>query len=86
MFTDAIHLTKEKAQEGLKKYQAYQKRYKGYPGSPGDSAVLDIYGYTVREERGYINRQVRYFKKALEWMASHNRENMTERECWYELL
>ena len=37
------------------RFAAYKNRYKNYPGSPGDDALIGIYGYTVREERGYIN-------------------------------
>ena len=76
-------LTLEQAREGLKKYQAYNKRYQGYPGSGGDDARLGIYGYTVREERGYIRRQVRFYNAAIKEMERRGVESLTDRECFY---
>lgn len=76
-------MTRQEAEKDLARFQEYQRRYKGYPGSPGDDARLGIYGYTVREERSYINHRVKTLKKALAHMAEHNRDSITDREFFY---
>ena len=70
-------MTKQYAQEQLEKFQNYQRRYKGYPGSPGDDCLLHIYGYTVREERGYINRQVKFYKACIKVFEELKVEELT---------
>ena len=54
------------------RFTAYKNRYKNYPGSPGDDALIGIYGYTVREERSYINHQLARYKKILAYMDKNN--------------
>lgn len=76
-------MTRTSAIQSLNRYTSLQKRYKGYPGSPGDDARLGIYGYTVREERAYINRQVRFLKAALAEMDRRQIDELTDRECFY---
>lgn len=76
-------MTRQEAEIALAKFQGYQKRYKGYPGSPGDDALLGIFGYTVRDERGYINRQIKKLKAALSYMDKQGRDNITDREYFY---
>lgn len=80
---DSTKHSKEEIQRKLEKFQEYQKRYKNYPGSPYDDARLGIYGYTVRDERGYISRQVRTYKKALAWMSQQGKEEISDREIFY---
>ena len=53
------------------RFTAYKNRYKNYPGSPGDDALIGIYGYTVREERSYINHQLARYKKILVYMDNN---------------
>jgi len=76
-------MTRTSAIQSLERYTSLQKRYKNYPGSPGDDARFGIYGYTVREERGYINRQIRFLKAALAEMDRKGVDELTDRECYY---
>ena len=75
--------TRSEIEAKLEKFKGYQRRYRNYPGSPYDDARLGIYGYTVRDERGYINRQVRLYKKCLEWMDKEGVEAMSDRDIYY---
>ena len=50
-------ITRKEILQYQERFATYKKRYKNYPGSPGDDALIGIYGYTVREERRYINHQ-----------------------------
>ncbi len=70
-------MTKQEAQEQLKKFQNYQRRYRGYLGSPFDDCLLHIYGYTVREERAYINRQVKFYKACIKVFEELKTEELT---------
>lgn len=69
-------MTKQEAQQKLEKFQAYQRRYRGYMGSPFDDCLLHIYGYTVREERAYINRQVKFYKDCIKIFNETNQDSI----------
>lgn len=64
------------------RFAAYKNRYKNYPGSPGDDALIGIYGYTVREERGYINHQLARYKKILAYMDKNNVDTISDDEIF----
>jgi len=74
---------KSDLQARLTKFQGYNKKYQGYPGSPGDDCMFGIYGYTVRDERGYIRRQISWMKKALAYMEEHGTDIITDTEAYY---
>lgn len=76
-------ITLDKAQIYLQKYQEYHRRYKNYPGSPNDDSLLGLYGYTIREERGYIRSQISKYKKAIAKMKKENRTEITYNELFY---
>lgn len=69
-------MTKQEAQQKLEKFQTYQRRYRGYMGSPFDDCLLHIYGYTVREERAYINRQVKFYKDCIKIFNETNQDSI----------
>lgn len=75
--------TRSEIEAKLEKFKEYQRRYRKYPGSPYDDARLGIYGYSVREERGYINRQVRLYRKCLEKMDKEGVEALSDRDMYY---
>lgn len=75
--------TREMINRELVKFQNYMKKYRNYPGSPGDDGILGIYGYTVRDERGYIRRSITKYKKAIEWMDKNGKNGITARELFY---
>lgn len=75
--------TREIINNNLVKFQNYMKLYKNYPGSPGDDGILGIYGYTVRDERGYIRSMITKYKRAVEWMNTNNKNSITAREFFY---
>ena len=64
------------------RFTAYKNRYKNYPGSPGDDALIGIYGYTVREERSYINHQLTRYKKILAFMDKNNVDVISDDEIY----
>ena len=64
------------------RFTAYKNRYKNYPGSPGDDALIGIYGYTVREERSYINHQLARYKKILAYMDKNNVDTISDDEMY----
>lgn len=70
--------TREALESKLEKFKAYKERYKNYPGSPNDDSLLNLYGYTVREERSYINRTISTCKKALQYMSENNLDEIPE--------
>lgn len=76
-------ISREDALKKLEKYQNYNKRYRNYPGSPGDDCLLGIYGYTVREERGYIRHMITKYKKAINWMDDKGVNEISDREFFY---
>lgn len=80
---DILNITRENAIQKLEKFQVYNRRYKNYPGSPGDDGLLGIYGYTVREERGYIRHMITKYKKAIVWMDKNNVNQISDREFFY---
>ena len=65
------------------RFAAYKNRYKNYPGSPGDDALIGIYGYSVREERSYINHQLARYKKILAYMDKNNVDTISDDEIFY---
>lgn len=64
------------------RFTEYKNRYKNYPGSPGDDALIGIYGYTVREERSYINCQLARYKKILAYMDKNNVDVISDDEIY----
>ena len=76
-------MTRQEAEQRLTKFKQYKKRYQGYPGSPGDDCLLGLYGYTVREERGYINRVIKCMNAALKEMDRKGVDSLTDREIYY---
>ena len=64
------------------RFVAYKNRYKNYPGSPDDDALIGIYGYTVREERSYINHQLARYKKILVYMDKNNVDTISDDEIF----
>ena len=64
------------------RFAAYKNRYKNYPGSPGDDTLIGIYGYTVREERSYINHQLARYKKILVYMDKNNVDTVSDDEMY----
>ena len=76
-------MTREEIISRQEKFKQYKNRYKNYPGSPGDDGLLGIYGYTVRDERGYINHTLAKCKKALEYMDKNNTDVISDRELFY---
>lgn len=64
------------------RFAVYKNRYKNYPGSPGDDALIGIYGYTVREERSYINHQLARYKKILAYMDKNNADTISDDEIF----
>ena len=64
------------------RFATSKNRYKNYPGSPGDDALIGIYGYTVREERSYINHQLARYKKILAYMDKNNVDTISDDEIF----
>ena len=64
------------------RFTAYKNRYKNYPGSPDDDALIGIYGYTIREERNYINYQLARYKKILAYMDKNNVDVISDDEIF----
>ena len=81
--SDNTLISRESLERTLENFRNYYKKYYNYPGSPGDDALLGIYGYTVRDERGYIRRSISKYKKALEWMDKNGKNSITARELFY---
>ena len=69
-------ITREALESKLEKFKAYKERYKNYPGSPNDDCLFGLYGYTVREERSYINHVISGCKKALQYMSENNSDEI----------
>ena len=76
-------ITLEEAKHYLEKYQNYHKRYKNFQGSPNDDCLIGLYGYTVREERGYIRNKISKYKRAIDKMKKENRTEITYKELFY---
>lgn len=74
--------TRKETLQCQERFTAYKNRYKNYPGSPGDDALIGIYGYTVREERGYINHQLARYKKILAYMDKNNVDVISDDEIY----
>ena len=72
--------TRKEILQCQERFAAYKNRYKNYPGSPGDDALIGIYGYTVREERSYINHQLARYKKILAYMDKNNADTISDDE------
>lgn len=75
-------ITRKEILQCHERFTAYKKRYKNYPGSPGDDALIGIYGYTVREERSYINHQLTRYKKILAFMDKNNVDVISDDEIY----
>ena len=72
-------ITKEQIKANLEKYQRLQKGYKNYPGSPYDDAIYGGFGYyTVGPERAFINKQVKRYKKALEYLEENSLQEISQ--------
>lgn len=74
--------TRKEILQCQERFAAYKKRYNNYPGSPGDDALIGIYGYTVREERGYINHQLTRYKNILAYMDKNNVDVISDDEIY----
>lgn len=75
-------ITRKEILQCQERFTSYKKRYKNYPGSPGDDALIGIHGYTVREERSYINYQLRRYKKILAFMDKNNVDVISDDEIY----
>ena len=75
-------ITRKEILQCQDRFASYKKRYKNYPGSPGDDALIGIYGYTVREERSYINHQLTRYKKILAYMDKNNVDVISDDEIY----
>ena len=73
-------ITRKEILQRQTRFTAYKNRYKNYPGSPGDDALIGIYGYTVREERSYINHKLARYKKILAYMDKNNADTISDDE------
>lgn len=72
-------ITKEQIKASLEKYQRFLEGYKNYPGSPNDDAIYGTFGYyTVGVERAYLSRQVKRYKKALEYLEENNLQEISQ--------
>ena len=76
-------MTRQEAEQQLAKFKGYKKRYQGYPGSPYDDHILGIWGYTVRDERTYINSRIRLYTAVLKEMDRKGVDSLTDREIYY---
>ena len=75
-------ITRKEILQCQERFTAYKKRYKNYPGSPGDDALIGLCGYTVREERSYINHQLTRYNKILAYMDKNNVDVISDDEIY----